>query len=77
MPRCPGTLACSGAGLPDHTTAQMNDHPTPTFQIRVATPADANQIAKLFFDTVHYVNNRDYAPHQIAAWAPTIRPAAD
>lgn len=55
----------------------MNDHPTPTFQIRVATPADANQIAKLFFDTVHYVNNRDYAPHQIAAWAPTIRPAAD
>jgi ribosomal protein S18 acetylase RimI-like enzyme len=55
----------------------MNDQPNPAFQVRIATPADAGQIAQLFFDAVHHVNSRDYAPHQIAAWAPTVRPAAD
>lgn len=55
----------------------MNDQPNTTFLVRIATPADAGQIAQLFFDTVHHVNSRDYAPHQVDAWAPTVRPAAD
>lgn len=50
--------------------AQMNDQPNITFLVRAATPADAGQIARLVFDTVHHVNSRDYAPHQIEAWAP-------
>lgn len=57
--------------------AQMNDQPNITFLVRAATPADAGQIARLVFDTVHHVNSRDYAPHQIEAWAPVVRPVAD
>jgi putative acetyltransferase len=40
------------------------------FRIRPARGNDAPQIARLFFQTVHRVNARDYSPDQIAAWAP-------
>lgn len=31
---------------------------------------DKRQLQQLFFDTVHTVNARDYAPEQLNAWAP-------
>lgn len=37
--------------------------------LRPYTPADAPALLALFRDTVRRVNARDYAPHQIAAWA--------
>jgi putative acetyltransferase len=39
-------------------------------RIRPVKPADAPEIARLYYETVHRVNARDYAPEQIAAWAP-------
>jgi putative acetyltransferase len=40
--------------------------------IRYYQPRDIPQIVRLFFDTIHTVNCRDYTPEQIAAWAPKI-----
>ncbi|MCW5749571.1 MAG: GNAT family N-acetyltransferase [Alphaproteobacteria bacterium] len=40
--------------------------------IRPYRTDDAVQIVRLFHDTVHLVNRRDYAPAEIAAWAPRI-----
>ena len=38
-------------------------------QIRRYTPADCPAMAALFYDTVHRVNCRDYAPEQLDGWA--------
>ncbi|MBD2186638.1 oxygen-dependent tRNA uridine(34) hydroxylase TrhO [Pseudanabaena mucicola] len=38
--------------------------------IRLFQKQDRDQIAKLFHDTIHEVNIRDYSPEQIQAWAP-------
>ena len=35
---------------------------------------DLPAIARLYHDTVHAVNARDYTPEQIAAWAPRVEP---
>lgn len=40
--------------------------------IRPYTPADCEATARLFFDTVHRVNARDYTPEQLLAWAPGL-----
>lgn len=40
------------------------------FTLRPYRPADAGPLLALFRDTVHRVNARDYAPRQLAAWAP-------
>lgn len=40
--------------------------------IRYFQPTDALEIMRLFYDTVHNVNARDYTPEQIEAWAPAI-----
>lgn len=37
--------------------------------IRPYQPADCPQLARLFYDTVHRVNARDYTPIQLNAWA--------
>jgi putative acetyltransferase len=37
---------------------------------------DLPAIARLYHDTVHAVNARDYTPEQIAAWAPRVEPEA-
>lgn len=42
--------------------------------IRRARPADAVAIARLFHNTVHRVNARDYRPDQLRAWAPRVYP---
>lgn len=39
-------------------------------KIRLFHPQDAEQIAHLFHDTVREINQRDYSPNQIKAWAP-------
>lgn len=39
-------------------------------KIRLFHPQDAEQIAHLFHDTVREINQRDYSPSQIKAWAP-------
>lgn len=41
-------------------------------QVRRAGAEDAEAIVRLFFDTVHRVNRRDYSPEQIRAWAPAV-----
>jgi putative acetyltransferase len=41
-------------------------------QIRPVKRADVPQIARLYYETVHRVNARDYGPEQIAAWAPRV-----
>ena len=40
--------------------------------IRIFQPADALEIMRLFHDTVHNVNSRDYTPEQVEAWAPAL-----
>lgn len=37
--------------------------------IRAYRPADCPELLRLFFDTVHTVNVRDYSPEQLDAWA--------
>jgi GNAT superfamily N-acetyltransferase len=44
--------------------------------IRHATPADAPQIVRIFYETIHTVNARDYTARQVEAWAPAV-PDAD
>ena len=39
-------------------------------RVRSYRPEDAEQIMRLFHDTVHAVNARDYTPAQLEAWAP-------
>ncbi|MCP5418917.1 MAG: GNAT family N-acetyltransferase [Gammaproteobacteria bacterium] len=41
--------------------------------IRRVEKKDIPAIARLFFDTVHTVNGRDYTPRQIQAWAPKVQ----
>lgn len=38
-------------------------------EIREYKSTDIGQIARLFHDTVHAVNRRDYTPEQLRAWA--------
>jgi putative acetyltransferase len=38
--------------------------------IRKYQPGDAAELWRLFFDTVHNVNIRDYTEEQVRAWAP-------
>lgn len=38
--------------------------------VRQAKPEDYPVLWRLFHDTVHQVNRRDYTPQQLAAWAP-------
>lgn len=38
--------------------------------IRRFTAADLDMVLQLFYDTVHYVNSKDYTQEQVNAWAP-------
>jgi len=40
--------------------------------IRRVRRSDVPQISRLYYETVHRVNARDYGPEQIEAWAPRI-----
>jgi N-acetylglutamate synthase-like GNAT family acetyltransferase len=44
----------------------------PGLHIRDFQPTDALELMRLFRDTVHNVNGRDYTSEQIEAWAPAI-----
>lgn len=37
--------------------------------LRAYQPSDLEELAALFYDTVHRVNARDYTPQQLDAWA--------
>ncbi len=39
--------------------------------IRLYSPDDCAEIIRLFYNTVHFVNIRDYDQEQIEAWAPS------
>lgn len=39
-------------------------------KLRIYEIADTEEIMKLFYDTIHEVNIRDYTEEQVAAWAP-------
>ena len=39
-------------------------------KIRRYKPGEEKEIWKLFYNTVHCINSRDYTPKQISAWAP-------
>jgi putative acetyltransferase len=45
-------------------------------RIRLVKRADVPEIARLYYETLHRVNARDYSPEQIAAWAPRVYPDA-
>jgi putative acetyltransferase len=45
-------------------------------RIRPVKRADIPQIARLYYETVHRLNARDYSPEQIEAWAPRVYPDA-
>jgi putative acetyltransferase len=45
-------------------------------RIRRVKRADIPQIARLYYETAHRVNARDYGPEQIRAWAPRVYPDA-
>ena len=38
-------------------------------RLRAYKPEDCEAMASLFYDTVHRINARDYAPEQLSAWA--------
>ena len=38
--------------------------------IRAYRPSDCQELAQLFYETVHAVNAREYTPEQLDAWAP-------
>ena len=38
--------------------------------LRAGRPDDKRQLQQLFYETVHTINARDYAPGQLDAWAP-------
>lgn len=40
------------------------------FFLRAYRPEDCGAVTKLFYDTVHTINTRDYSPQQVDAWAP-------
>jgi GNAT superfamily N-acetyltransferase len=44
----------------------------PGLNFRAFQPGDALEIMRLFRDTVHTINSRDYTPEQIEAWAPAL-----
>jgi putative acetyltransferase len=44
----------------------------PQVSVRPYRRADVPAIARLYYETVHTVNARDYSPDQIQAWAPRI-----
>jgi hypothetical protein len=41
-------------------------------QVRNYKQRDAASIVRLFYDTIHSINRRDYSAEQVNAWAPTI-----
>jgi putative acetyltransferase len=41
-------------------------------QIRRYKKSDIAAIARLYYQTVHFINSRDYPEEQISAWAPRI-----
>jgi putative acetyltransferase len=41
-------------------------------QVRNYKQSDAASIVRLFYDTIHSINRRDYSAEQVNAWAPTI-----
>jgi putative acetyltransferase len=41
---------------------------------RLYHKSDIPQISRLYFDTVHKINAKDYSPKQIHAWAPEVYP---
>ena len=45
-------------------------------RVRHVRRADIREIARLYYETVHRVNARDYGPEQIQAWAPRVYPDA-
>lgn len=45
----------------------MTKHP---FYIRTFKPGEEAEIYQLFYDTVHFVNCRDYTKRQLDVWAP-------
>lgn len=40
--------------------------------IRTDTPADLDEMALLFYDTVHSINSQDSTAEQLAVWATGI-----
>jgi putative acetyltransferase len=46
-------------------------------KIRLFQTDDVDQVAQLFYDTVHHINGRDYSPQQLQAWAPDNTPVRD
>lgn len=42
-------------------------------KVRRFQPTDSAELAKLFFDTIHAVNSKDYNQLQLNAWAPENR----
>ena len=44
-----------------------------TIQLRRYRPSDCAGILRLFYDTVHTVNRKDYTEEQVEAWAPRSR----
>lgn len=43
------------------------------YHLRPYRPEDCRETARLFYQTVHQVNARDYSPGQLDAWAPEDR----
>jgi putative acetyltransferase len=50
---------------------------TRTMTIREAKRADARQIVRIFHDTIHTVNTRDYTTEQVNAWSPVVPDAEE
>ena len=45
---------------------------TPTFKCHPYDSRDLDSILALFYNTVHYINIKDYSPKQINVWAASI-----
>ena len=41
-------------------------------RVRTHRNGDIPSISRLYYETIHFVNSRDYTDQQIAAWAPAV-----
>lgn len=42
------------------------------FRLRPFRADDSAALGRLFYDTIHAINARDYSPAELAAWAPSV-----
>lgn len=73
-PRRPRRSTHGTGGVIFHWPATTTGVTVTAMHLRLATPADAPAVSRLYYETVRVTNASDHSPAQIAAWAPAVYP---